>query len=261
MCIVHVEQAKIVQWKKCLKNITEKWCNVLETLEKKKYFIQELLDNYWILIGYCWNKRICRRNFFNNKCIMDRWIKPFWCRNHLIDTINTKHHFKSLACSKSYEFLLEHPELLNTISSSRKVRKNSGKCRTRGYKGHIQIGAEKRKLIKTTKKNHKGVCSGFGSISKGWLWTGTVVVMGNYLNLFITRGQNDKGGQNWICCDAFRGEKRVSRGNELTTRLRVPKTSPPPSTSSHRANRVITARYHHRHRGRRNYNIYGSMTW
>ena len=37
--------------------------------------------------------------------------------------IITKQHFKSFTCSQFYEFLLKHPKLLNSISSSEKYEK------------------------------------------------------------------------------------------------------------------------------------------
>jgi hypothetical protein len=37
--------------------------------------------------------------------------------------IIAKQHFKNITCSQFYEFLLKHPKLLNSISSSEKYEK------------------------------------------------------------------------------------------------------------------------------------------
>lgn len=52
--VVHVIQAKIVEWKNCSIKVTEKWCDVFKTLEKKMIYpsktFQQLLNTHWLFL-------------------------------------------------------------------------------------------------------------------------------------------------------------------------------------------------------------------
>ncbi|XP_060847841.1 uncharacterized protein LOC132927347 [Rhopalosiphum padi] len=117
--VAHVIQVKIIEWKHCSKKVTEKWCDVFKILEKN----QISFNNFSAIIEYSLaipgtNASVERIFSLTNVLWTDE--KNRFNVETIKSIIIAKQHFKNITCSQFYEFLLKHPKLFNSISSSEK---------------------------------------------------------------------------------------------------------------------------------------------
>jgi len=121
--VINVVKVKMQNWKSGSK-AEDRWCEIFETLEKNnisiKYFTIILeysmaipgtnasMERVFSITNVLWTDE-------NNRFIVDT----------IRSIIIVKQHFKNVSCTEFYTFLLEHPQLLKLIISSKKYKKSN----------------------------------------------------------------------------------------------------------------------------------------